>query len=161
MYTIAGLYININIYIAGLCTYICIQTHTHIYTYICVYVYICVCIAGGAGGFAECRPYHRRGRRGGARKRRQIQVITTPRRQRLRSSRTSCRDGDAVRPSRVCRQLVAVPVAKSDSPKLAVKDCLDSIAYPSSIYALNMCSLAKAHAKDQLHADLFNPTLAA
>src|SRR6218665_2347253 len=156
MYTIAGLYININIYIAGLCTYICIHTHTHIYTYICVYVYICVCIAGGAGGFAECRPYHRRGRRGGVRKRRQIQVITTPRRQRLRSSRTSCRDGDAVRPSRVCRQLVAVPVAKSDSPKLAVKDRLDSIAYPSSIYALNMCSLAKSHAKDQLHADLLN-----
>src|SRR6218665_2735384 len=74
----------------------------------------------------------------------------------LRSSRTSCRDGDAVRPPRVCKQLVAVPVAKSDSPKLAVKDRLDSIAYPSSIYALNMCSLAKAHAKDQLHADLLN-----
>jgi len=113
-------------------------------------------IAGGAGGFAECRPFHRRRWRGGVRKRRQIQVITTPRRQRLRSSRTSWCDGDAVRPPRVCGQLVAIPVAKSYYPSLTVKDRLGSNAYPPSIYALNMCSLAKANAKDQLHADLLN-----
>src|SRR6218665_3618241 len=110
-------------------------------------------------GHTGCRPtkqphFGSRGKRGGTRKRRKICVISKQRRNRHDVPRLHSDGVWGERASSRGRNLVAVPVSPAASPRTDVGPPLGLTAFPSSIYAINVCSLAKANAKAQLQADL-------
>src|SRR6218665_3497281 len=103
------------------------------------------------------RCFRRRGSRCGVRKRRQIQVISGNRGHESGSDLQldHRRGGGRAIVSRR-KNLVRVDVSASILPGPHVASPATPVAFPSSLYSINVCSLAKAHAKEQPQADLLD-----